>query len=70
MQLIERAMREKQEAKANRDKMSLDPQNPRMISDTNNVLNTVKLGIDFIKLAELALKHKPELSGFLVMYEK
>lgn len=48
-------MREKQEAKANRDKMSLDPKNPRIIKDTNNVFGSVKLGIDFIKLAELAL---------------
>lgn len=63
-------MREKQDAKASRDKMSLDPKNPRIINDNNNVLGTVKLGIDFIKLAELALKFKPELSGFLVMYEK
>ena len=47
----------------------LDPKHPPALN-TSNVLNKVKLGIDFIKLAELALKNqKRELSSFLIVYE-
>ena len=47
--VVEQARREKQSALAARE---LNPDQP--IKDSNNILDQVKLGIDFTKLAKLA----------------
>ena len=60
---------EKQEAKAQNIRQELDPNHPQIVGG-NNILNQIKLGIDFTKLAKLAQNHKKEMSVFLILYEK
>jgi len=60
---------EKQEAKAQNVRQELDPNHPQIVGG-NNILNQIKLGIDFTKLAKLAQNHKKEMSVFLILYEK
>ena len=66
--MIEQAKREKKEAVSQNMRAQLDPKKPQVFG-TGNLLYKVKLGINFIKLAELALKYKIELSGFLALRE-
>mmetsp|Transcript_30106 Transcript_30106/g.39968 ORF Transcript_30106/g.39968 Transcript_30106/m.39968 type:complete len:158 (+) Transcript_30106:1496-1969(+) len=62
-------MRDKAQQRLQERRNPLDPNHP-MALNTSNILNRVKLGIDFTKLAELALKNqKHQLSSFLIVYE-
>ena len=64
--MVEQARREKQSALAARE---LNPDQP--IKDSNNILDQVKLGIDFTKLAKLAQhQNKKQISNYLIGYEK
>ena len=64
--VVEQARREKQSALAARE---LNPDQP--IKDSNNILDQVKLGIDFTKLAKLAQhQNKKQISNYLIGYEK
>lgn len=67
--VVEQARREKMAAMAQKNASGLSQVSQPGVS--NNVLDQVKLGIDFTKLAKLAQHSgKKELSNYLIVYEK